>query len=209
MPESDRMLGIYLHLSRASQLRRQPMIRDKLLVLAGVQAEEMGLEQISALCRQRILAHNSRHLVGQWPTFASALPDGEFQSYLKQLRRRYSPEKTEHMLHSLGIELGRERDAYFSDLEYAAALLDTKPEEIAGILASGPIGPLNRGGAGAGSDQGDPMDRDGSRAGATSGRAAARPLLNLLIVWAPFIVAALVLIALAIVAIAALSRNVE
>lgn len=138
MASADRMLGVYLHLARASHLRRQPMIRDKLLILSGVQAQEMGLEPISALCRHKILAHNARHLVGQWPTLASALSADEFQSYLKQLGRRYSPEKCEHILHSLGIELGREREAYYSDLEYAAALLDTKPDLIAGILAQDP-----------------------------------------------------------------------
>ena len=42
------------------------------------------------------------------------------------------------MLHSLGIEMGRERQAYFSDLEYAASLLDTRPERIAEILANHP-----------------------------------------------------------------------
>ena len=196
MPEPDRTLGIYLHLSRASHLRQQPMIRDKLLVLAGVQSEEMGLEQISALCRHKILSHNSRHLVGQWPTFAAAIGDEQFQSYLKQLRRRYSAEKTEHMLDALGIELGRERDAYFSDLEYAAALLDTKPEEIAGILASSP---LMDGSASAGSERSDPTEQGRAQPG--GGRAGTpRTLLSLLVVWAAFIVAALVLIALAIVA---------
>jgi hypothetical protein len=200
MPGPDRMLGIYLHLSRASHLRQQPMIRDKLLVLAGVQAEEMGLEQISALCRHKILSHNSRHLVGQWPTFASAMGDEPFQSYLKQLRRRYSAEKTEHMLHSLGIELGRERDAYFSDLEYAAALLDTKPEEIGRILANSP---RIDGSAPAGWDQSDPTERGRAQPGGGR-RRNSRSLLNLLVVWAPFIVAALVLIALAIVVRAAL-----
>jgi hypothetical protein len=114
------------------------MVRDKLLVLAGVQAEEMGLEPISALCRHRILAHNARHLVRRWPTLTDALEDERFQSYLKQLKRRYSHEKIEHMLDSLGIELGRERDAYFSDLEYAAALLDTQPEKIDDLLAQPP-----------------------------------------------------------------------
>ncbi len=143
MPEADRILGMYLHLARASQLRRRPMIGDKLLVLAGVQAEEMGLGPISALCRQRVLAHNAHHLVGQWPTLTDALVDDEFQSYLKQLKRRYSREKIEHMLHSLGIELGRERDAYFTDLEYAAALLDTNPQAIDGLLARAPLAPAN------------------------------------------------------------------
>jgi hypothetical protein len=138
MAEADRMLGTYLHLARASSVRRQPMVRDKLLVLAGVQAQQMGLDPISALCRHKILEHNARHMVGQWPTVADALADDEFQSFLKQVRRRYSPEKSEHMLHSLGIELGRERDAYFDDLEYAAALLDARPDQIDAILAADP-----------------------------------------------------------------------
>ena len=138
MADADRTLGMYLHLARASHMRRQPMVRDKLLVLAGVQAEQMGLDEISALCRHKILAHNARHLVRGWPTLTAALADEKFQSYLKQLRRRYSTEKTEHILHSLGIELGREREAYFDDLEYAAALLDTRPSSIAAILARDP-----------------------------------------------------------------------
>ncbi len=33
MPEADRLLGMYLHLARASHLRLRPMVRDKLLVL--------------------------------------------------------------------------------------------------------------------------------------------------------------------------------
>ena len=138
MAEADRMLGTFLHLARASHVRRQPLVRDKLLILAGVQAAEMGLDPISALCRHKILAHNAHHLVGQWPTFDDALGDAEFQGYLKQLRRRYSREKTEHMLDTLEIELGREREAYFTDLEYAAALLDTRPEAIDDILAAEP-----------------------------------------------------------------------
>ena len=73
-----------------------------------------------------------------WPTLAEALADPRFQAYLKQLNRRYSREKIEHMLDSLGIELGHERDAYFSDLEYAAALLDTRPENIADLVARDP-----------------------------------------------------------------------
>jgi hypothetical protein len=142
MAEADRTLGMYLHLARASHMRRQPMVRDKLLVLAGVQAEQMGLDEISALCRHKILAHNARHLVRDWPTLTAALADEKFQSYLKQLKRRYSAEKTEHILHSLGIELGREREAYFDDLEYAAALLDTQPGSIAAILSRDPGSPV-------------------------------------------------------------------
>lgn len=122
---------MYLHLARASSLRRQPLVSDKLLVLAGATAAEMGLGQIAALCRQKILVHNTQHLVRDWPNFDAALADDRFLSYLKQLRRRYSPEKAEHMLQTLGIELARERELYINDHEYAAALLGTTPEMLA------------------------------------------------------------------------------
>ncbi len=39
------------------------------------------------------------------------------------------------MLDALGIELGRERELYANDLEYAAALLGTEPETIGDILS--------------------------------------------------------------------------
>jgi hypothetical protein len=135
MAEANRVLGTYLHLARASDLRMKPMVRDKLLVLAGVQAESMGLAEISALCRHKVLAHNARHLVRRWPTLEEALADERFLSYLKQLKRRYSEEKVEHMLETLGIELGRERELYANDLEYAAALLGTEPGTIGDILS--------------------------------------------------------------------------
>lgn len=138
MSESDQTLGMYLHLVQASRMRRQPMVRDKLLVLAGVQAHEMGLQPIAALCRHTILSHNPRHLMRRWATVTEALEDEEFQLYLKQLRRRYSREKIEHMVTSLRIELGRERQAYENDLEYAAAMLGATPDSIAGILARDP-----------------------------------------------------------------------
>ncbi len=40
------------------------------------------------------------------------------------------------MLDSLGIELGRERESYYSDYEYAAALLGTTPDQIDESLES-------------------------------------------------------------------------
>jgi hypothetical protein len=179
MAEADRLLGMYLHLARASSLRKQPMVHDKLLVLAGVQAEEMGLGEISALCRHKILGHNARHLVRKWPTIGEALSSESFQAYLKQLRRRYSSEKIEHMVHSLGIEMGQEREAYFTDSEYAAALLDTRVEAIADVLAQDPTARASGGRA----------ERHAAGARGAGGRnRPIRPRLsNLLVVWAPFL----------------------
>jgi hypothetical protein len=128
MTSTDRILGMYLHLARASQLRRQPMVHDRMLVLAGVTAAEMGLSDISAECRERVLLHNHQHLLRDWPTMDAALADARFQSYVKQLRRRYSPEKAEHLLQSLGVEWVNERAAYYTDQEYATALLAATPQ---------------------------------------------------------------------------------
>jgi hypothetical protein len=178
MAEANRLLGMYLHLARVSQARRQPLVRDKLLILAGVQAEEMGLAQISALCRHKILAHNGRHLVRSWPTMNAALANDEFQTYLKQLKRRFSPEKIEHMVHSLGIELGRERDAYFDDCEYAAALLDTDPGSIDGILSAGRAAVANRA---------SEERRPASAAQAASADRTQRRMPRWLVRWAPLI----------------------
>jgi hypothetical protein len=128
MTSTDRVLGMYLHLARASQLRRQPMVHDRMLVLAGVAAAEMGLADVAAECRQRVLAHNHQHLLRDWPTLDAALADERFQAYVRQLRRRYSPEKAEHLLQSLGVEWVNERAAYYTDQEYATALLAGTPQ---------------------------------------------------------------------------------
>src|ERR1700744_4827443 len=105
MPQCDELLLTYLHLAHASQLRRQLLVRDKLLVLAGMTALELDRDDISATCRERVLQHNPRHLMRRWPDLATAARTERFRSYLKQLRRKYSPERDEHMLDALGISL--------------------------------------------------------------------------------------------------------
>jgi hypothetical protein len=74
-----------------------------LLVLGGVVASELGWDEIALACRQQVLRHNPRHLVRRWPTLSAALETERFRIYRDQLRRKYSPEKAEHMLDALGI----------------------------------------------------------------------------------------------------------
>lgn len=136
MTEPTQILGMYLHLARASAARRQPMVRDKLLVLAGVTALELELPDVAERCRDEILLHNAWHLVRKWPTLRAAVDDERFEPYLKQLRRRYSPERAEHMLQSLGIELARERESYYTDQEYALALLGNSPGPAKSVQSS-------------------------------------------------------------------------
>jgi hypothetical protein len=130
MGDLSYQLGVYLHLAQASRRRRRPLVRDRMLLLAGVVAANMRLDPVAAYCRQTILQHNPQHLVGRWTSLTEALADEEFLAFLKQVRRKYPPEKAERMLASLGLEMARERDAYYSDLEYAAAILGVTPHEL-------------------------------------------------------------------------------
>lgn len=117
------LLASYLHLARAAALRRQPLVRDRVLLLAGVIAAQIDLAPIAAACREQILSHNPRHLIGRWPTIAGALAEEDLQSLISQLSTRYGPERVEQLVAQLHIERGQERAVYASDGEYAAALL--------------------------------------------------------------------------------------
>ena len=123
-------LILYLHLARAAEMRRRPLARDKLLVMAAAAAMEDGLLPVAALCRAKILEHNPAHLLGKFPSFGHAQGDDRFQALLARVGRDYPRERAEHMLESLGIELGREQAVYQDANEYAAALLGTTPAKL-------------------------------------------------------------------------------
>lgn len=131
MPDSVDLLATYLHLARASGLRRRTPVRDRLLVLAAVAATKAGLPRIAACCREEVLQHNPQHLVKRWSTVADALRDQEFQHFLSHLEKRFSSEKAEQMMQSLSLDRAKERDTYYSDEEYAAALLGSSLEQLA------------------------------------------------------------------------------
>jgi hypothetical protein len=125
-------------------------------------------------------------MIRKWPTLETALADERFLTYLKQLERRYSTEKSEHMLATLGIELGRERQLYASDLEYAAALLDTDPESIDDLLLQ-PRGaaPNSRWPASSARPKADNQASPRPLAGGAP--VPSSKSRSMLIVWAPFV----------------------
>ena len=125
------LLGSYLHLARAAELRRQPLVRDRVLLLAAVIAAQIDLAPIAAACRQRILDHNPGHLISRFATVAAALQEEDFQALVVQLSGRYGPERVEQLVAQLGIERGRERATYGSDGEYAAGLLGVNWDDLA------------------------------------------------------------------------------
>jgi hypothetical protein len=124
MANATQLLAVYLHLARGSDLRRQPLVSEKLLALAAATAWEAQLPEIAQQCHMAVLDRNKQHLLRKWENFADAYPSESFQAYLKQLRRRYSPEKAEHLLETLGIDPARESELYADHLEYATALVE-------------------------------------------------------------------------------------
>ena len=125
------LLGTYLQLVRGAERRQQPLVRDRVLVLAAVLAAQIeGLAPIAACCRERILAHNPGHMLSRWPTVALARQHEDFQSLVNQLASRYGTERVEQLVIQLGLEARPDRDAYATDGEYAAALLDADWDDL-------------------------------------------------------------------------------
>lgn len=124
------LLGIYLHLARSAAQRNRPLVRDRLLVLAAAIASDLQLPAIAACCRARVLEHNPGHLLHRWGTVAEAAESDDFMALRRQLVRKYSPEKAEQLMQSLRIEWESERAAYYSDEEYAAALLGLTVDDL-------------------------------------------------------------------------------
>ena len=77
------LLGTYLHLVRASDLRRRPYVSDRFLLLSGALASKLDLPRIAAYCRHRILEHNPWHMVRRWETLQAAWEDSDFLHLLK------------------------------------------------------------------------------------------------------------------------------
>lgn len=128
MPSNIHLLGLYLQLAQASKKRQRPFVRDRLLLLAGVTAVNAGLSTIAACCRDEILQNNPQHMIRRWVSMKDALADLNFRQLVQQNLRRYPLEKAEQMLTSLGIDMSHESESYYSEYEYAAALLGTTPD---------------------------------------------------------------------------------
>ena len=130
-------LALYLHLARASELRRQPLVRDRLLVIAAAEAAAASLPRIAAFCRDKVLSHNHGHMLRRWETVEEATGEDDFLLHLKQLRRRFPPEKAEQMLHSLNIDSAGQRAAYYNDEEYAASIFGLTLAELEQMFPGG------------------------------------------------------------------------
>ncbi len=129
LTRAKKHLLLRLRLARACEIRNNNKERDKLLVLAGVNARRLGWNPIAAYCRKKVLVHNQGHLLNKYRSFAEAIECDDFQQFHKRLSREYGIERVEQLLHEANVA-EPSREELTDDFEYAAALLGTSRDEL-------------------------------------------------------------------------------
>ena len=116
-------LVLFLRLAQAFKQRLQMSDRDRALVLAGTYAAMLQINPVAEFCRALILQNNHGHMLRKWPTFAQAIKEPDFGTFLKQVRRRFPTEKAETLLVEMGYECDVQRSDYESVEDYVAAVM--------------------------------------------------------------------------------------
>ena len=104
MRDHEAAMLAYVRLAEVSRRKRQPLGRDKLLVLAAAAACRAGWPDVAQRCRELVLEHNPAHLVGKTVTVADALRSEEFAPLLKQHERLCGYERAEFLVNDLDLE---------------------------------------------------------------------------------------------------------
>ena len=103
MRDHETAMQIYVQLAVISDHKQQPQVRDRFLLLAGVEACRAGWPEVAASCRQRLLAANPSHQVKRHPTMAVALRNEDFQQLVVHWERYCPFEKAEALLRQLNL----------------------------------------------------------------------------------------------------------
>jgi len=104
--------------------------RDRALVIAGTCAALMQMKSIEAFCRAMILQNNRGHMIGKWPSFSEAIEDGDYQTLLRQVRKKMSEERAHEMLEEMEYECQVRKEQCRTNEEFAAAVLGVDVEWI-------------------------------------------------------------------------------
>lgn len=118
----DEMIG-YLKLSQAYRARSMVPDRDRALVLAAVQACHLQMHPLAELCRKMILQNNPGHMLRRFECVADAVEDADFDTFLKQVRRKIPRENINAVLSQLDYQCDLKKTDFASESEFAAAVL--------------------------------------------------------------------------------------
>ncbi len=103
MNDHPRAMLAYARLAQISHAKKQLQGRDRFLVLAGAAACRSGCLDVAERCRTLILANNRSHMIGRFGSFAQAMRDEDFLTFLQRRARLCSYERAEHLLAELNL----------------------------------------------------------------------------------------------------------
>ena len=103
MRDHEAAMSVYVQLAVLSDQKHQPQVRDRFLLLAGVEACRAGWPEVAANCHKKLVASNPAHRASRHPTFADALRVEEFQQLVIHWERYCPFEKAEAMLRRLNL----------------------------------------------------------------------------------------------------------
>jgi hypothetical protein len=106
MPSANHVFALYQELANWYEQTGQAQMRDRFLVLAADAALSAGRAEQADRLRLRLLQQNPHHLLKPYGSMAEALKAPDVQNYVADLRRSYTPETAEHLLHSLRPDTG-------------------------------------------------------------------------------------------------------
>ena len=116
-------LILYLRVAQAFKDRLQMSDRDRALVMAGTCASVLQMKSIANFCRKLVLKNNQGHMLRKYETFAQALEDSDFGVFVKQVRKKLSPESAQVSLQTMEYHCEVLPTDYETKLEFAAAVM--------------------------------------------------------------------------------------
>jgi hypothetical protein len=126
MRDHEAAMRVYIQLAVISDQKQQTQVRDRFLLLGGVEACRAGWPKVAIRCHEKLVASNPGHLANKYATIADALRDADFQQLVAHWERYCPFEKAEAMLSQLIVPDPQSADQPMGD--QMLALLD-QPNE--------------------------------------------------------------------------------
>ncbi|MEK6258152.1 MAG: hypothetical protein AABP62_05985 [Planctomycetota bacterium] len=103
MLDHETAMCAYVQLAVLSDEKQQTLVRDRFLLLAGVEACRAGWLDVAERCREKLVVSNPAHQLNHHATMADALRDTDFHQLVAKWERYCPFEQAEHLLRQLGL----------------------------------------------------------------------------------------------------------
>ncbi len=101
----ERAMLMFAQLASVAAEKKQMIGRNRFLLLTGIAATRAGYAEVAARCHDLITISSPQHIVGHSASFAEALRDADFQTFMHQAEKFCSIEKAEYLLSEMGKSL--------------------------------------------------------------------------------------------------------